>query len=58
VSSMLDRFYERSAHLNVLLNSNPAEAVKQAREINLNLDTDERCNMMGLRTAILVDCNY
>lgn len=55
MSSMLDRFYERSAHLNALLNSNPAEAVKQAREINLNLDTDERFNLMGLRAAILVD---
>lgn len=55
MSSMLDRFYERSAHLNALLNSNPAEAVKQAREINLDLDTDERFNLMGLRAAILVD---
>ena len=35
MSSMLDRFYKRSAHLNALLNSDPAEAVKQAREINL-----------------------
>lgn len=52
---MLDRFYERSAHLNTLLNSNPAEAVRQAREINLDLDTDERFNLMGLRAAILVD---
>ncbi|ASJ84965.1 LA2681 family HEPN domain-containing protein [Pseudomonas aeruginosa] len=55
MSSMLDRFYERSAHLNTLLNSNPAEAVKQAREINLDLDTDERFNLMVLRAAILVD---
>ncbi|MDD2178312.1 LA2681 family HEPN domain-containing protein [Acidovorax sp. D2M1] len=55
MSSMLDRFYERSAHLIALLNSNPAEAVKQAREINLDLDTDERFNLMGLRAAILVD---
>ncbi|MHB9784419.1 LA2681 family HEPN domain-containing protein [Stenotrophomonas maltophilia] len=55
MSSMLNRFYERSANLNALLNSNPAEAVKQAREINLNLDTDERFNLMGLRAAILVD---
>ena len=55
MSSMLDWFYERSAQLNALLNSNPVEAVKQAREINLNLDTDERFNLMGLRAAILVD---
>jgi len=52
---MLDRFYERSAHLNTLLNTNPAEAVKQAREVNLNLDADEQFNLMGLRAAILVD---
>ena len=51
--SMLDRIYERSAHLNALLDTNPAEAVKQAREIDL--DTDERFNLMGLRAAILVD---
>jgi|JI10StandDraft_1071094.scaffolds.fasta_scaffold26171_2 hypothetical protein len=55
MSSMLDRFYERSAHLNTLLNTNPAEAVKQAREVNLNLDADEQFNLMGLRAAILVD---
>ena len=55
MSSMLDRFYKRSAHLNALLNSDPAEAVKQAREINLDPGTDERFNMMGLRAAILVD---
>ncbi|EOY6404414.1 LA2681 family HEPN domain-containing protein [Klebsiella pneumoniae] len=53
--SILDRFYERSAHLNALLDTNPAEAVKQAREINFDLDTDERFNLMGLRAAILVD---
>jgi len=53
MSSMLDRFYERSLHLNTLLNSDPAEAVKQARKINL--DTSDRFNMMSLRAAILVD---
>lgn len=53
--SMLDRFYELSARLNALMNSNPAEAVKLAREINLDLSTNERFNMMGLRAAILVD---
>ncbi|RJF54437.1 hypothetical protein D4100_18280 [Serratia inhibens] len=55
MSSMLNRFYERSALLNTLLNSNPAEAVKQARQINFDLDTGERFNLMGLRAAILVD---
>lgn len=55
MSSMMDRFYERSAYLNALLNTNPAEAVEQARKINLDLDTDERFNLMGLRAAILVD---
>lgn len=55
MSSMLDRFCQRSAHLNTSLNTNPAEAVKQAREVNLNLDTDERFNLMGLHAAILVD---
>ncbi|WP_313303143.1 LA2681 family HEPN domain-containing protein [Diaphorobacter sp.] len=55
MSPMLDRFYRLSAHLTALLNINPAEAVKQAREINLDLDTDERFNLMGLRAAILVD---
>lgn len=49
MSSMLDRFYERSAHLNGLPNSNPAEAVKQAHEINL--DTDERFNLTNLRAV-------
>lgn len=39
MSSILDRLYERSAHLNGLLDSNPAEAVKQARVINLDIDT-------------------
>lgn len=55
MSSMLDRFYKQSAHLNSLLNSNPAEAVKQAREINLDLDTDGRFNLMVLRAVVLVD---
>lgn len=55
MSTLLDGFYERSAHLNALLNSSPAEAVKQAREINLDLDTSERFSLMGLRAAILVD---
>ncbi|MBX9613486.1 MAG: hypothetical protein K2X51_17860 [Burkholderiales bacterium] len=55
MSSMQDRFDEQSAHLNTLLNNNPAEAVKQAQTINLDLDTEERFNLMGLRAAVLVD---
>lgn len=52
-----DSFYECSAHLNALLDSNPAEAVKQAKYINLKLalDTCEHFNLMSLRAAILVD---
>jgi tetratricopeptide (TPR) repeat protein len=50
---MLDEFYKWSTYLNTLLDVDPAEAVKQAREINL--DTPERLNLMSLRAAILVD---
>lgn len=46
-------FAELSVHLSALLNSNPAEAVKQARKINL--DTRGRFNLMVLRAATLVD---
>jgi hypothetical protein len=53
MSSMLDEFYARAAHLNSLLDSDPVEAVKQAREINL--DTPERFSMMSLQASILVD---
>ncbi len=53
MSSTLDAFYERSAHLKTLLNTNPAEAVVQARTIDL--DTPDRYNMMVLRAAVLVD---
>ncbi len=53
MSSTLDRFYELAAYLNTLMDSDPAEAVRQAREIDL--DTPERFNLMGLRAAILVD---
>lgn len=55
MSSMLDRFYERSAHLTTLLNNDPAEAVKQARGIDLDPDTPEHFNLMILRAATLVD---
>lgn len=55
MSSMRDRFYEQSAYLNTLLNSDPAEAVKQARKINLDTPEPERFNLMCLRAAALVD---
>lgn len=55
MSSMRDTFYEQSVHLKVLLNSDPAEAVKQAREINLDTPEPVRFNLMCLRAAILVD---
>lgn len=48
-----NRFAELSDHLDTMLNSNPAEAVKQARAIDL--DTFDRFNLMGLKAAILVD---
>ncbi|POM13952.1 Uncharacterised protein [Burkholderia cepacia] len=53
--SMQDWFYERSAHLTTLLNNDPAEAVKQAREINIDAPEPERFNLMMLRASTLVD---
>lgn len=53
MSSTLDRFYELAVYLNTLMDSDPAEAVRQAREIDL--DTPERFHLMGLQAAILVD---
>ncbi|HAP27145.1 MAG TPA: hypothetical protein DCR74_16305 [Achromobacter sp.] len=50
---MLRGFYERSAHLSSLLDRDPTEAVRQAREINL--DAPDRLNLMVLRAATLVD---
>lgn len=55
MSSMLDNFYERSTHLDTLLNNDPVEAVKQAREINLDTPEPERFNLMVLRASTLVD---
>jgi tetratricopeptide (TPR) repeat protein len=55
MSSVPHNFYERSAYLNILLNSNPAEAIKQARAINLNAPELERLNLMILRASTLVD---
>lgn len=48
-----NRFTDFSEQLNTLLNSNPAEAVKQARKIDL--DTPDRFNLMCLQAMILVD---
>lgn len=53
MSSLMDRFYERSSYLQDLLNIDPAEAVRQARQ--LDLDVPDRLNMISLRAAILVD---
>lgn len=51
--SRLSRYNDLYAHLDHLLNTNPALAVTQAREIDL--DTTERPNWMNLRASILVD---
>lgn len=53
MSSTQEMFHEWSAHLNTLLDNDPAEAVKQAREIDLN--ALDRVNQMVLRATILVD---
>lgn len=53
MASMMDRYYEKSAHLQALLDSDPAEAVRQAREIDL--DVPDRINQMSLKAATLVD---
>ncbi len=55
MSSMRDTFHEQSTHLKLLLNSDPAEAVKQAREINLDIPEPVRFNLTCLRAAVLVD---
>jgi len=52
---MRDTFDAQSAHLQALLNSDPAEALKQAREIHLDIPEPERFNRMVLRAATLVD---
>lgn len=48
-----DEFFELSAHLTALLDSDPIEAVRQARQIDLG--TSERFNHTNLRAAVLVD---
>ncbi|RLU08387.1 hypothetical protein CS078_15980 [Pseudomonas prosekii] len=51
--SILSRYNELFTHLEHLLNTNPALAVTQAREIDL--DTPERPHWLNLRASILVD---
>jgi tetratricopeptide (TPR) repeat protein len=53
--SLQERFYELAAHLRAVLDRDPAEAVRQAREIECGLETHMRINLMGLRAATLVD---
>lgn len=50
---MQSRLHELSVHLNSLLDSDPAEAVRQARMIDLN--APDRYQLMNLRAAVLVD---
>jgi tetratricopeptide (TPR) repeat protein len=50
-----DTFYEQAAHLKALMNSDPAEALKQARRIDLDTSGPERLNLMMLRASALVD---
>ncbi|TPG75494.1 LA2681 family HEPN domain-containing protein [Pseudomonas mandelii] len=51
--SMPSRYSELHAHLDHLLNTDPALAVTKAREIDL--DTPDRPNWMNLRASVLVD---
>lgn len=48
-----DAVIELSAHFKALLDSDPVEAVRQARQIEL--DSPERFRLMNVRAAILVD---
>jgi hypothetical protein len=51
MSSKLEEFHRLSSHLNDLLDTNPAEAVKQAGDI----DSDAEKFFMSLKAAILID---
>lgn len=55
MSSSQERFDELAAHLRALMDRDPAEAVKQAREIEHGSETPTRINLMSLRAAVLVD---
>ena len=50
---MLSVFSKLSSHLNSLVDADPALAVKEARE--LDLDGPNRINLMSLRAATLVN---
>lgn len=54
MSSTVGRFYERSAHLNALLNGNPADAMKQAREIDISLNVNYSVLVCSSRSEVKV----
>ncbi|MCB7457137.1 LA2681 family HEPN domain-containing protein [Sutterella wadsworthensis] len=51
----MDKYKELFDRLTALLDSNPAEAVKQVKEIDLPRPIDEFYNLQVVRAAILVD---
>lgn len=53
MSSSLDKVYEKAAHLRTLLDDDPAEAIQQARRIDLA--SPDRLDLMSLKATILVD---
>ncbi|HEY6022003.1 MAG TPA: LA2681 family HEPN domain-containing protein [Candidatus Paceibacterota bacterium] len=53
MTQLPNTYADLSAYFNTLLNRNPAEAVKNARKIDL--DAPDRFNLMSVRAAILVD---
>jgi hypothetical protein len=55
MSQSEEKYYKLTAHLNAVMDRDPAEAIKQAREIECGLETSLRINLMNLRAAILVD---
>lgn len=55
MSSVHDGFYQQAVLLKTLLNTDPAEAIKQASAISLDGPEPERFNLMVLRAGILVD---
>lgn len=51
----MDKYKELFDRLTALLDSNPAEAVKQVKEIDLSRPIDEFYNLQVVRASILVD---
>lgn len=49
------KYCELSSRLNILLDENPAEAVKQAQSISLVGSKHEHVNLMNLKASILID---